>query len=130
LSRRIRRDLLKKSIKTPETIDEFLRSLPYSEIAAQQREYFFQSETKLKTGALGSLGIIQSPIISYYSYIQPILTKELGLEIEELGIYGEAELYKVKNEQKVELYISLVPVGSFGRQTFVVIWEKDPRNID
>jgi len=131
LSLRIRRDLLENSTNTPESIDELLRSLPYSEIAAQQREYFFHSETKLKAGVVGSLGIPQSPTTSYYDYIQPVLTKELDFEIEKRGkVYGDAELYHAKHKQNVELYISLVPVGSFGSQTFVVIWAEYPWHID
>ena len=131
LSRRIRRDLLENSTNTPETIDAVLLSRPYSELAVEQREYFFQSETKLKAGALGSLGIPKSPITSYAFYIQSILTKELDFDIEELGkVYGDAELYKAKKAQDVDFYLSLIPFGSSASNTFVVIWEKDPRSIE
>ena len=132
LSPRIRKDLVENSSNSPETIDEVLRSKPYSEIAAGQREYFFQGEGELKEGSIGSLGISQrNPTTSYYNYIQPVLTNELGFEIEELGKeYGNAELYKAKNAENVEFYMSLVPFGSFDSQTFVVIWAKDPRTIE
>ncbi|NER99580.1 MAG: hypothetical protein F6J86_38180, partial [Symploca sp. SIO1B1] len=131
LSRRNRRDLIQYSTKTPEAIDEIFRSLPYSEIAAKQRGYFFQSETQLKAGALGSLRIPGDPMTLYDFSMQPILSQELDFEIEELGtVYGDAELYQVKKDE-AEFYISLVGFGSFDNiSTFVVIWEKDPRSID
>jgi hypothetical protein len=77
---------------------------------------------------VGSLGITQrTPSTAYDKYIKPILTNELGFDVNFAGRYGEAELFKAQNERGVEFYMSLVPYGSFGSQTFVVIWRKDPR---
>jgi len=131
LRRRLRRNIVVSNTNTPEEIDQLLRSLPYSEIAAEQGEYFFKSETQLKAGALGSLRIPKDPMTLYDFSMQRILTEELDLEIEELGkVYGDAELYKVKKD-KTELYISLVSFRAFKLDnTFVVIWEQDPRSID
>lgn len=126
---RVRRDLLASGTNTESVIDETLDSLFLDELNDPAT---FLDGQNLKAGTIGSLGISQnSPSKAYSDYIDPILTIELGFnEIEEIseGYAGE-KLYKARNSTNGdEFYMSLVGIGApRPTQTFVVIWEKDPR---
>lgn len=127
----IRRDLLASGTNTESVLDETLDSLPIDRV---NNPSFFFDRQSLKAGSLGSLVIPQNSIARTYSqYIEPVLTIELGFKIEKIkGGYGNANLYNVRNTDGVEFYMSLVPVGGSVRtstETFIIFWEKDPRNI-
>lgn len=130
LYKRVYRDLTENSTNTPEAVEASLKGLPYEQIEAEKRSYFFTEPTQLKPEVIGSLGITQrTPSTAYDKYIQPILTNELGFDVNFVSRYGEADLFKAENDNRIEFYMSLVPYGSFGSQTFVVIWPKDPREL-
>ena len=123
---RVRRDLLASGTNDPTLVERTLDSLPINEV--DEPAAFFNGQ-KLKAGTIGSLGISQNSLArAYRGYIEPILKVELGFEIDEIsGGYGGGNLYKAYDPKGVEFYMSLVGFGSFKSQTFVVLWEKDPR---
>jgi hypothetical protein len=126
---RIRTKLLASENSDSVVVDKFINSLPVAEVAQENASYFFEGEA-LKPGIRGSVGIAETDVkIAYEQYIEPILNKQLGFELEEISDgYGGEKLYKAHNAEGVELYLSLVGVGTPSpTQTFVVIWEKDPR---
>ena len=123
----VKRSLLESGTNTESVVNETLDSLFIDELSDPAA---FLDGSSLKAGSVGSLGISQkTPRIAYDEYIEPILTKEMDFEIEEIseGYAGE-KLYKARNAGGVEFYMSLVGIGApRPTQTFVVIWEKDPR---
>jgi hypothetical protein len=132
LYERVYRDLVENSTNSPEAIEKALKSIPFDQVQAEKRPFFFAGPDQLKAGAIGSLGMTQRPPnIAYDKYIEPVLTRELGFQLEWIGrfAYGDSELYRAWNDNGIEFHISLVPYGSFGSQTFVVIWAKDPREL-
>ncbi len=124
---RVRRDLLASGTNTEAVVDQTLDSLPIDELT--NYAFFFDGQN-LKVGTIGSLGISQHSIARTYSqYIEPI-SVELEFKIEKIkGGYGGENLYKIRNDEGVEFYLSLIGFGSFNSQTFVVLWEKDPRGL-
>ncbi|MCP2729948.1 hypothetical protein [Limnofasciculus baicalensis] len=125
---RIRTKLLASENSDSVVVDKFINNLPVAEVAKDNVPYFFEGEA-LKEGIRGSVGIAETDVkIAYAQYIEPILNKQLGFEIEEISDgYGGEKLYKAQDAKGVELYLSLVGVGTPNpTQTFVVIWEKDP----
>ncbi|MCP2729949.1 hypothetical protein [Limnofasciculus baicalensis] len=128
LRNKVRRDLLASGTNSEAVVDQTLNSLPIEELS---NSAFFFNRGKLKAGTIGSLAISQNSIARTYSqYLEPILTVELGFKIERIkGGYGGENLYKIRNDEGVEFYLSLIGFGSFNSQTFVVLWEKDPRSL-
>jgi hypothetical protein len=128
LRNKVRRDLLASGTNSEAVVDQTLNSLPIEELS---NSAFFFNRGKLKAGTIGSLAISQNSIARTYSqYIEPILTVELGFKIERIkGGYGGENLYKIRNDQGLEFYLSLIGFGSFNSQSFVILWEKDPRSL-
>jgi hypothetical protein len=127
---RIRIKLLASENSDSAVVDQFINSLPVAEVAKENAPYFFEGEA-LKEGIRGSVGIAETDVkIAYEQYVEPILNKQLGFEVEEISDgYGGEKFYKAQDAKGVELYLSLVGVGTPSpSQTFVVIWEKDPRS--
>ena len=125
----VRRDLLASGTNTVSAVDQTLDSLPINEV---DNPAAFFNEEKLKAGAIGSLLISQnSPARAYSGYIKPILEIELKFKVERIiQNYGGENLYRVKNDLGIEFYMSLIGIGvPLPTQTFIVFWEKDPRNI-
>ncbi len=126
---RIQTKLLASENSDSVVVNKFINSLPVAEVAKDNAPYFFEGEA-LKEGIRGSVGIAETDVkIAYEQYIEPILNKQLGFDLEEISDgYGGEKLYKAQDAEGVELYLSLVGVGiPSPTQTFVVIWEKDPR---
>lgn len=126
---RVRTKLLASDNSDSALVDKFIDSLPIAEVTEENAPYFFEGDA-LKTGTRGAVGIAQTETkIAYSQYIEPILKNQLGFEIEEISEgYGGEKLYKGQNTEGVEIYLSLVGVGTPNpSETLVVIWEKDPR---
>jgi hypothetical protein len=115
-------------VNNAENTTRYLDSLPIGNVPESRHEYFFEGD-RLKSGALSSLSIAQSsPTDAYANYIEPVLKEQLGFkEIESLEDYGGEALYKAKNEDGIEFYMSLVKL-KLGAGTIVVIWPSDPNS--
>ncbi len=80
---------------------------------------------KLKDGAVGSLNIPKiSAREAYETELKPIL-EEFGFTIELPQEYGGADLYKVRNAEGLEFYMSVVR-QKLGSGAFIVFWSKAP----
>lgn len=125
---RVRRNLLESGTNSEAAVDQTLDSFPIDELI--NSAFFFDGQN-LKVGTIGSLGISQHSIARTYSqYVEPILIVELGFKIERIkGGYGGSNLYKLRNDEGVEFYLSLIGFSAFQSQTFLVLWEKDPRGL-
>ncbi|MCA1995023.1 MAG: hypothetical protein LDL41_23680 [Coleofasciculus sp. S288] len=114
------------STNDPDYTNEFLDSLPFGLVKDEQQQYFFAGQDQLMKGAVASLAIPQiNSQTAYDEYIKPEL-EGLDFTIDPSEKYGGANLYKAKNTEGVEFYMSLVSL-KLGSGAFVVIWAKDPR---
>lgn len=125
LSTQLLTNLLASGTNDEQSLKAYMTSIPSEFISEDKLPAFIGPDGHLTAAALGSIAIPQmSARNAYESFIEPILTQNMGFKIKPVSPYGNSDLYEADNGAGVKFFFSMVKLTGSG--AFLVIWEKQP----